>query len=50
MTFYVGDVTNVNGYAKYNSGSGTWSLLPAGRVTVDPSCGRRTSSCPRRSG
>ncbi len=42
VAFYVGDVTNVNGYAKYDSDSGTWSLLPAGRVTVDPSYGRMT--------
>jgi hypothetical protein len=29
-------MTDVNGYAKYDAGAGTWSLLPADRVTVLP--------------
>lgn len=29
-------MTDVNGYAKYDAGASTWSLLPADRVTVLP--------------
>jgi hypothetical protein len=34
VSIYGGPTDGVNGYAKYDAGSGTWSMLPANRVHV----------------